>query len=454
MSDIQERFIQLVKQITQLQWVRESLPAHSKYHEGLKKKLEKQIRLKEFSEKELKKVQAEKDHYGSTIKRSLFSSSNSGSATKSYSNTIESVRLCENTIQQLESRIEQAKLMMEDLNKEKAKLDSLCHQLHELYDEIILPDAEDTAYAFEQHLKKDVEQLAQSLPDIKQKIDIYTQVQSKLYKARDLIETAMKSLPGASAFMDRQAIAASHNSSSSNSNGNNLFSKSSIISSTMDPIKNAEKIAQSAYTLVTEACEICQDVPNIPIECNDHANVISILTNYRGYRLKIEYTLRTQVNPRLHGFENQLASTKFHYEQRLIEWIDYQIVTLEAYLKTNGCTIDIDREISQLRVGSRAAIAAVASEASGRVTVDDVLDIQPVSDIGATLPEYEEQPQSTSSSDRNSLSSHSLGNSTPPFAHIPQLTQQHTMLCDPSSMVGLPSYASEHIELSPPAYSQ
>lgn len=53
MTEIQARYIQLVKDITQLQWVRESLPSHSKYYEGLKKKLEKQMHLKAFSEKEL-----------------------------------------------------------------------------------------------------------------------------------------------------------------------------------------------------------------------------------------------------------------------------------------------------------------------------------------------------------------------------------------------------------------
>lgn len=53
MTEIQARYIQLVKDITQLQWVRESLPSHSKYYEGLKKKLEKQMHLKTFSEKEL-----------------------------------------------------------------------------------------------------------------------------------------------------------------------------------------------------------------------------------------------------------------------------------------------------------------------------------------------------------------------------------------------------------------
>lgn len=53
MSQEQDRYIHLVKDITSLQWVRESLPSHSKYYEGLKKKLEKQQHLKEFSESEL-----------------------------------------------------------------------------------------------------------------------------------------------------------------------------------------------------------------------------------------------------------------------------------------------------------------------------------------------------------------------------------------------------------------
>lgn len=52
-TSYQESYIRLVKEITQLQWVRESLPSHSKYYEGLKKKLEKQIHLKAFSERDL-----------------------------------------------------------------------------------------------------------------------------------------------------------------------------------------------------------------------------------------------------------------------------------------------------------------------------------------------------------------------------------------------------------------
>ncbi|KAI8062338.1 uncharacterized protein B0P05DRAFT_581220 [Gilbertella persicaria] len=311
---------------------------------------------------------------------------------------------------------------MDDLNEQKDKLDALCQQLHVLYDEVIIPDTEDASCVFEQHLKRDVEQLASDIPSIKHKIDVYTSAQHKLYKARELIETAMKSLPGASNFMDRQAIVASQNN-------NHSLLKSAIVSSTMDLMKHADKIAQKSYQLVHEAHQICSDVPNIPTETNQSSNVVTVLTNYRGYRLKIEYTLRTQVNPRLHGFENQLATTKYHYEQRLIEWIDHQILTLEAFLKTNGCAIDIDGEISRLRMGSRAAIAAVASEASGRVTVDDVLDIQSASDLGA-LPEYDNNnnnnnSSNSNSSNSNSSNSHVLANET----YLTQPTDGITFLC-------------------------
>ncbi|KAG2215355.1 hypothetical protein INT46_011725 [Mucor plumbeus] len=433
MAEIQARYIQLVKDITQLQWVRESLPSHSKYYEGLKKKLEKQMHLKTLSEKEFQQ---------------------SNNHTKSFSNIIESVKFYENAIQQIQTQIDQAKIMMDDLNGEKQKLDNLCNQLHQLYDQVIIPDSEDSSFIFEQHLKKDVEQLATDIPNIKENIKTYTLAQGKLYQARELIETAMKSLPGASTFMDRQAIVASQN----NSHSNSIFGKSAVaISSTVaDPIKNAEKIAQQSYQLVQEAHDICDDVPNIPTSRvqKGESNVVFILTNYRGYRLKIEYTLRTQVNPRLHGFENQLSTTKYHYEQKVIEWIDHQIITLEAYLRTNGCLVNesLDVEISRLRMGSRAAIAAVASEVSGRVTVDDVLEIASASDHGI-LPEYEQH------SDNSSTTSDSSSSSNASHSHVPQQDIPNSDIsCD---MMNLPSYATtttdeQHTstELPPPAYSR
>ena len=198
---------------------------------------------------------------------------------------------------------------------------------------MIIPDTEDSNYVFEQRVKADVNQLKQDIPDISAKIKTYKLAQLKLYEARELIETAMKSLPGASTFMDRQAIVAS------SSNNHSIFSKTMAISSSvMDPIKKADTIAQQSYRLVFEASEICPDVPNIPSQKhkNGETNVIIYLTGYRGYRLKIESTLRTQVNPRLHGFENQLGMAKYHFEQRTIEWIDHQIITLEAHLRING----------------------------------------------------------------------------------------------------------------------
>ncbi|CEP16938.1 hypothetical protein [Parasitella parasitica] len=448
MAEIQARYIQLVKDITQLQWVRESLPSHSKYYEGLKKKLEKQMHLKTFSEKELINYQMEKDHNSSTSKRTLFSHQNNGPP-KSFSNIIESVKFYENAVQQIQAQIDQAKIMMDDLNSEKQKLDDLCTKLHQLYDQVIIPDPEDSSFIFEQHLKKDVEQLASDIPNIKENIKTYTLAQTKLYQARELIETAMKSLPGASTFMDRQAIVASQN----NNHSNSIFGKSAVaISSTVgDPVRNAEKIAQQSYQLVQEAHSICDDVPNIPTSRvqKGESNVIYILTNYRGYRLKIEYTLRTQVNPRLHGFENQLSTTKYHYEQRLIEWIDHQIITLEAYLRTNGCLVNenLDVEISRLRMGSRAAIAAVVSEVSGRVTVDDVLDIASASDHGV-LPEYEQY------SDNSSTTSDSSSSSNASHRAFQQDIPNSAISCNRMS---LPSYTDEQTEtaeLPPPAYSR
>jgi hypothetical protein len=273
----------------------------------------------------------------------------------------------------------------------------------------------------------------------------------------------MKSLPGASTFMDRQAIVASHYHNSNNNNS--LFGKSGIaaISSTVvDPIKNADKIAQQSYQLVHEAAMICDDVPQIPTTTikKGESNVVFILTNYRGYRLKIEYTLRTQVNPRLNQFENQLSSTKYHYEQRIIEWVNHQIITLEAHLRTNGCLVheSLDREISMLRMGSRAAIAAVASEASGRVTVDDVLEIASASDQYGVLPEYEER--STSSSSNSTSSSHHEDHPEL-ISETPAVVVGCELATTNSSNAQLPSYATttttttdQTSDFPPPAYTR
>ncbi|KAI8979845.1 hypothetical protein BDF20DRAFT_913344 [Mycotypha africana] len=427
-NDIRQKFLQLVKDITKLQWVRESLPAHSNYYEGLKRKLEKQIQLKNFSEKDFKIYQKEKD-----LKRSSIFHQQQQEQGTALNDKLESIKFYENAISQLQAQLNEAEVTLNEINDEKRRLDLLCEELHTLYDQVIMPDNEDSAYLFEQQLKKDVQQLNDDMPAIKAKLQNYSIAQSKLYKARDSIEKAMKSLPGASTFMDRQAIVAT-NSNNNNKKSNvkeynhKLFSKTAslAISSSLlvDPIKNADMIAQEAYRLVKEATELLSTVesdpiPNIPVvkatnnvtDSNNHYyhhyyhhntntnNVIYILTHYRGYRLKIETILRTKINPRLHQLTNQLSATKYLHEQKLIEWIDSQIINLETYLKVNGLLSHqehslLDRDLSRLRVSSRAAIAAVASEEinHGRMTVDDVLDITRFIHIDGdeTLPEYDE----------------------------------------------------------------
>lgn len=268
---------------------------------------------------------------------------------------------------------------MEELIVEKNKLDEYCKQLRSLHDQVVIPGTEDI---IEQQLKTDVEQFSREIPEIELKIRQYKMAQSKLYEARELIELAMKSLPGASTFMDKQAL-------SNNLNAHGIISSYNI-KNTWDPIKKADKISVHAYKLVEEAASICpNDVPEIPSTPHTNEDILRLLTNYRGYRLKIETVLRTQLNPRLNGFENQLIMSKYHFEQRTVEWVDRQITFLEAYLRANGLleNQNLDREISMLRMGSRAAVAAVAEEASDRVTVDDALDIS--ADDNGALPEYE-----------------------------------------------------------------
>lgn len=47
----QDHFVRLLKDITQLQWVRESLPVQAKYYEGLKQRHERETHLKNLLEK-------------------------------------------------------------------------------------------------------------------------------------------------------------------------------------------------------------------------------------------------------------------------------------------------------------------------------------------------------------------------------------------------------------------
>ncbi|CAO3618225.1 unnamed protein product [Cunninghamella blakesleeana] len=398
----EDQFIRLLKEITKLQWVRESLPVQSKYYEGLKQRHKRELHLKELIEKQLQEHRKKQDASSNLrmLKRSSSSTSSSNTSIHnetttsepSYSELIERLRNSETKISDIETQLHSAESMLQDLRMNKHSLDTHCMDLHSLYDEIIPDTPNDPAHIIEQHLKKEVIQLANDIPRIENEIQSHTEAQTKLYEARENMEKAMMSLPGASTFLDRQALASrtvSHHS---------LFGKSSTLSSLVEiaipTLKDAANWASKAYELQLQASKLCREVPVIPHSIiNKDESVMNILTAYRGYRLKIETILRTQLNPRLIKLQSQLAMTRYHYEQKSIEWIDQQITMLENLLRENGClqNINLDREISMLRMGSNAAIVAVAAETSGRVTVDDALEVSQANvhvERNGNLPEY------------------------------------------------------------------
>ncbi|CAO3595511.1 unnamed protein product [Absidia cylindrospora] len=328
------------------------------------------------------------------LRRNSTSSNNENKNEPSYTDLIEQLRRCDAKLLDIETQIQSAETMLQDLRLNKRKLDTHCSDLHALYDEIVPITPDDPSHIIERHLKDEVSQLSDDIPQIEKDIKSHSGAQKKLYEARELMEQAMMTLPGATTFLDRQALAG-HGSTGQHS----LFMKSPALSTMMDitvpSLKDAEKLASEAYGLELEASKLCKDVPLIPNSTfNRDDNVISVLTAYRGYRLKIESILRTQLNPRLNKLQSQLAITKYHYEQKTIEWIDQQIIMLEDLLRRNGClqNVNLDREISMLRMGSNAAIVAVAAETSGRVTVDDALEVvtQSNADVerNGVLPEY------------------------------------------------------------------
>ncbi|KAI8074456.1 hypothetical protein BC940DRAFT_288302 [Gongronella butleri] len=369
----QDQFVHLLREITKLQWVRESLPVQSKYYDGLKQRYARESHVKALLEKQLQDFRTKQD---STSLLMLRRNSNDKKDEISYTDVIERLRRCEAKLKDVETQMQAAESMLQDLHINKHKLDTYCMELHMLYDEIIADSPDNSSQVIERHLKQEVIQLAENIPRIESEIDTHTRAQSKLYESRQLMEKAMMSLPGASTFLDRQALA-SHSSTS------HLFGKSSVLTAMVDvtvpSLKDAERLATQAYDLEAQAARLCHQVPLIPSSnFSRDDNVMFVLTAYRGYRLKVETILRTQLNPSLSKLQSQLAMTKYHYEQKTIEWIDQQITILETLLRANGCleNVNLDREISMLRMGSNAAMVAVAAETSnGRITVDDALEV-------------------------------------------------------------------------------
>jgi len=150
--------------------------------------------------------------------------------------------------------------------------------------------------------------------------------------------------------------------------------------------------------LVKDAVDLYPEMPLIPdssIAQNDTVSVV--LTTYRGYRLKIEALLRNFINPRVKLMQGDVAYARHSHESKRMEWVEQQLLLLEAVLRTRGGLqgVDIEPDLASIRMGSHAA-AGSASELGGRVAVDDALELAESSTSPARngpLPEYPKEQE-------------------------------------------------------------
>ena len=183
-------------------------------------------------------------------------------------------------------------------------------------------------------------------------------------------------------------------------------------------------------------------------------DVTSALTAYSAFKHEIETLLRTRINPRFSQLQIQLSVSRCHYEQKTIEWTQQQINILETVLRENGALRNrsLEHEMAVLRMGSNAAIMTLSSEASGRVTVDDVLEVdtsEVETDRNGPLPVYSPDGGSSSAVAESSSSSGALHGDSSNHRNV-QLPAYSTHQDDPS-----PQHASSDYDGhdQPPAYS-
>ncbi|KAI8329757.1 hypothetical protein BC941DRAFT_442358 [Chlamydoabsidia padenii] len=384
--DPQAHFLTLLNKITQLQWVRESLPAQTKHYQSLKQQQEREVHLKSLLEKQILEYRKKQDASSGllTLKRTTDTNKNEPTCM----DLIERLQRCDRKLKDMENQVNAAQIMLHDLRLTKHTLDTHCLDLHTLYDEIVPRNPDDPSYIIEQHLKEEVTQLAYDIPQIEKDIHSHSTAQKKIYESRELMEKAMMTLPGASMFLDRHA---GHRSTGNHPS--TLFPTvlTNMTDISVPSLKDAEKLASEAYELELHASKLCKEVPLIPSSSfNRDDNVVTVLTAYRGYRLKLETILRTKLNPQLQRLHQQLGVTKYQYEQKTIEWIDQQIIMLEYWLRQNGGlhNVNLNREISMLRMG--------------RVTIDDALETNDLA-VAATLPEYSPRDHGRLPTPRSSL---------------------------------------------------
>ncbi|KAJ2963026.1 hypothetical protein NQZ79_g2014 [Umbelopsis isabellina] len=379
LGDYEQHYLSLLKSIASLQWVRESLPSHTRYYESLKNKLKNEEMTRQLLEDEMQLSRKSND---STRFKEILSSMKTGSQSDitSYSDLIERLQKCHSRISSLNEQLEQAK------------------------DMIIPEPLTDPAYVIEEHTKNEVLSLESYIPQIESRLERCQEAQLKLYNARDAMENAMKSLPGAASILERQAMI----NNGVGRGGVRLGSLNVLLDMSVSSTKESEAFVEKSIRFVKDAVDLYPDMPMIPdtpISRNETISVV--LTSYRGYRLKIESLLRNFINPRVKLMQGDVTYARHSHESKRMEWVEQQLLLLEAVLRSQSRLqgVDIEPDLAAIRMGSHAA-AGTASELGGRVAVDDALEVGESSTSPARngpLPEYHKEQEQGANNETNSV---------------------------------------------------
>jgi hypothetical protein len=176
--------------------------------------------------------------------------------------------------------------------------------------------------------------------------------------------------------------------------------------------------------------------------------------------------LRNFINPRVKLMQGDVAYAKHSHESKRMEWVEQQLLVLEAVLRTQGGLqgIDIDPDMAAIRMGSNAA-AGSASELGGRVAVDDALDVAESNTSPARngpLPEYhqeQEQPNEPqtviAAGPSRTIPSIENGNELPEYSRGSRIVSEWPSATLPptTSLIQNASVEPDSLHDQPPAYT-
>ncbi|KAI9316450.1 hypothetical protein BX666DRAFT_244002 [Dichotomocladium elegans] len=361
-SSYEDSFLHLLQEITRLQWVQESLPSHNKFYEELRQK---ETKIKNAMERQ--------------------------SSTRDRGCNVAADMQMQEKLERIQEQIVEAESMLDDLMTHKIRLDAVCDDLHTLYNEVVPAISDNPFFANEQTLEREVAHLAHLIPKIEVDIREYKLAQKELHQARECLDKAINLLPGASTFLDRKALESCGIGSSRDAFRSQ--SMGTVLEASSPTTHEVEELYKEARRHLVTASKVCKEVSKLKVSLIDHDMhsgsheslltsidslvVSAVLTVCSTSKLEIENFLRTRINPHFSQLQTQLTVSRYHYEQKSIEWTLQQITILESVLRENGALKNnsLQHEMAVLRMGSNAAIMAIASQASSRVTVDDVLEV-------------------------------------------------------------------------------